>query len=441
MPPPPVTVSVPIERDVMEWDEYPGRLESKELVEVRARVSGYIDKVDFREGGIVKQGDLLFVIDPRPYEFELNRAEGEVGRAKARLALAETEFKRTKGLVPTAAASELELEERKADLAEAQAAVAVAEANAKTARLNVGFTQVRAPIGGRISRIYVTAGNLINGGEGETTLLTTIAALDPIYCYVDADERSVLRYQRLSRENKRVSARDAQIPAKLALLNETTFEHEGVIDFVDNRVDPTTGTLRARGVFANADGTMTPGLFGRLRIPGSAPYRTLLVSQAAVQADQGQHHVLTLDADNVVKITPVKLGSAFGALRAIESGLTGNERVIVNGLLRARPGGTVTPTEAPMPGADDAAGLATTREVMPTTAQARPDIAGQRGTPALRRRRRGRRRRPVRGAMKTGPLKRLLPAGVPRRVTGRVPALRPGHATAGLRRWCRLGRR
>jgi RND family efflux transporter MFP subunit len=297
MPPPPVTVATPIERDVMEWDEYPGRLEAAHLVEVRPQVSGSMASVHFKEGGIVQKGDLLFVIDPRPFEAELSRTRGEVGRAKARLALAETEFKRTKSLVPSAAASELELEERKANLGEAQAALQVAEANVKTADINLGYTKVHAEIGGRISRINVKPGNLVTGGGqgGEATLLTTIAALDPIYCYIDADERSVLRYQRLARENKRVSARDAQIPAKLALLNEATFEHEGVIDFVDNRVDPTTGTLRARGVFANGDGTMTPGLFGRLRIPGGAPYRTMLVAQAAVQADQGQHYVLTVD--------------------------------------------------------------------------------------------------------------------------------------------------
>jgi multidrug efflux system membrane fusion protein len=354
-PPASVTVALPINREVMEWDEYTGRLQAVESVEVRARVGGFIDSVGFAEGGTVTKGQPLFVIDPRPYQAELDRARGEVARAKAQLALAETEYKRTAQLVPTRAASELELEEKRADRDAAKANVAIADAAVATAELNVSFTKVTAPISGRISRIFVTAGNLITGGAqgGEATLLTRITSLNPMYCYVDADERSVLRYQRLRRENKRVSARDAKIPARLALLNEPEFAHEGVIDFVDNQVDPTTGTLRARGVFPNPDGEMTPGMFGRLRIPGAAPYRALLVAQSAIQSDQSQKYVLTVGDGNVVKVTPVTVGSAFGTLRAIERGLTGDERVIVNGLLRARPGAPVNPTEGPMPGEQD----------------------------------------------------------------------------------------
>lgn len=353
-PPAAVTVARPVDREVMEWDEYTGRLEATETVQVRARVSGFIDSVSFAEGGTVKKGQLLFVIDPRPYQAELDRARGEVARANAQLALAETEFKRTAQLVPTQAASELELDEKRADRDAAKATVSVAGAAVTAAELNVNFTQVTAPIDGRISRIYVTAGNLITGGSlgGEATLLTVITSLDPIYCYVEADERSVLKYQRLSRENKRVSARDAKIRARLRLDDETEFVHEGVIDFVDNRVDPTTGTLRARGVFPN-DGGMTPGLFGRVRIPGAAPYRALLVAEAAIQSDQNQKYVLTVDDADTVHITPVTPGSAFGNMRAITDGLTGGERVIVNGMLRARPGSPVKPTEGPMPGGQD----------------------------------------------------------------------------------------
>ena len=284
-PPAMVTVARPIDREVMEWDEYTGRLEAVETVEVRARVGGFIDSVSFTEGGTVKKGQLLFVIDPRPYQAELDRAQGEVARAQAQLALAETEFKRTSELVPSQAASELELDEKRADRDAAKAALAVAEATVTSTELNVKFTQVTAPIDGRISRIYVTPGNLISGGgqAGEATLLTVITSLDPIYCYVEADERSVLKYQRLSRERKRVSARDAKIPARLALLNEAEFAHDGVIDFVDNRVDPTTGTLRARGVFPNDDGVMTPGLFGRVRVPGTRirPYRPGVITPLA----------------------------------------------------------------------------------------------------------------------------------------------------------------
>ena len=371
-PPAAVTVAAPLHREVMEWDEYPGRLEAAHLVEVRPQISGSVESVHFTEGGIVKRGDLLFVIDRRPFQAEVARTEGEVDRAKARLALAQTEFKRTKGLVPTEAASELELEERRANLAEAQATLQVAQANLKTANLNLGYAEVRAEIGGRISRAYVKPGNLVTSGMGESTLLTTITSLDPIYCYVDADERSVLKYQRLSRENKRVSARDAQIPAKMALLNEDEFVHEGYIDFVDNRVDPTTGTLRARGVFPNPNGDMTPGLFGRMRVPGVEPYRTLLVAQSAIQADQGQHYVLVVDAENKVKINPVEIGASFGTLRSVTSGLSGDETIIVNGLLRARPGGTVAPTSGTMPGAEDAEKFAPMRPAssQPTTTTA-----------------------------------------------------------------------
>lgn len=357
-PPPPaaVTVARAIDREVMEWDEYTGRLRAVSQVKVRPRVGGFIDSVSFTEGGIVKEGQVLFVIDPRPYQAELDRARGEVAQAKALLALAETQFKRTAQLVPTRAASELELDEKRADRDAAKAAVSIAEAAVAAAELNVQYTQVTAPISGRISNIRVTRGNLVTGGGGqggEATLLTEIASLDPIYCYVDADERSVLKYQRLARENKRVSARDAKIPARLALLNEPEFVHEGVIDFVDNTVDPTTGTLQARGVFSNADGVMTPGLFGRVRIPGAAPYRTLLVAQAAIQSDQNQKYVLTVDDTDTVRITPVTLGTAFGNMRAIVSGLTRDERIIINGMLRARPGAKVTPAEAPMPGQQD----------------------------------------------------------------------------------------
>jgi RND family efflux transporter MFP subunit len=356
-PPPPVTVARPIEREVMEWDEYTGRLEAVETVEVRARVGGFIDSVSFKEGGTVTKGQPLFVIDPRPFQAELDRARGEVARAKAQLALAETEFKRAGQLVRTQAGSELELDEKRADRDAAKANLSVAQAAVTTAELNLGFTKVTAPIDGRISRIYVTAGNLITGGTqgGEATLLTVITSLNPMYCYVEADERSVLKYQRLSRERKRVSARDARIPARLALLNEPEFAHEGVIDFVDNRVDPTTGTLRARGVFPNDDGVMTPGLFGRVRIPGAAAYHAILVAESAIQNDQNAKYVMTVDDANVVHKTPITAGTAFGNMRAIESGLTGNERVIVNGMLRARPQAPVTPTEAPMPGEQDLA--------------------------------------------------------------------------------------
>ena len=368
-PPPPaaVTVARPVVRDVMEWDEYTGVLQPVSRVEVRPRVGGFIDSVSFTEGGLVKEGDVLFVIDARPYQAELDRARGEAARAKAQLALAETQFKRTTQLVPTKAASELELDERRADRDAARAVLDIANAAVTAAELNVQYTKVVAPIAGRVSNIRVTRGNLVTGGGGgaagqggggDADPLTTIESMDPMYCYVDADERSVLRYQRLARQNKRVSARDAKIRARLRMEDEENFVHEGVVDFVDNRVDRTTGTLQARGVFPNKDASLTSGMFARMRIPGAEPYRATLVAEAALQADQSKKYVLTLDDADVVHITPVTVGSAFGNMRAIESGLTGGERIIVNGMLRARPGSPVKPTEGPMPGEQDLAWFA-----------------------------------------------------------------------------------
>jgi RND family efflux transporter MFP subunit len=368
-PPATVTVSRPIDREVQEWDEYPGRLESTEIVEIRPRVSGYITSVNFKEGSIVQKGELLYVIDPRPYQAELERTQGELARSQAQLALGETEFKRVSGLVPTNAASEFELDEKRANRDQAKAALAVSQANVDAAQLNVEFTHIRAPITGRISRTMITGGNLVTGGGmAQATMLTTITSLDPIYCYFDADERSVVKYQRMVREKQRPDARNGgQVPAMLALLNEPDFSRSGTIDFIDNRINPATGTLRARGVFANPNGVMTPGLFGRVRVPGGPVYRTLLVPELSIQTDQNSKFVMTVDGENTVRVTPVTLGAQFGTLRAISKGLNGDERVIVNGLMKARPGSKVQPHEAPMPGADETM-LSTTRIVEPTTA-------------------------------------------------------------------------
>lgn len=373
-PPASVTVAHPIDREVMEWDEFPGRLFAKPMVEVRAKVGGYIQSIAFKEGSIVNKGDLLFVIETRPYEIELARTKGELGRAKAHLALAQTEFKRVQGLVPTEAASEIELDEKKANLADTEAAVVVAEANVEAAQLNLEYTHVRAEITGRISDTRINEGNLITAGQGNNPLLTTITSLDPIYCQINADERSVLKYQRLAQENKRPDVRkeNVRIPARLALLNEDEFDHIGYIDFVDNSVDPTTGTLGARGVFPNPGGEMTPGLFARMRVPGAAPYRTILISEQAIQNDQNAKFVLTVDEKLVVHRTPVTLGTLFGSLRAIQSGLTIDDQVVVNGLMRARPGMPVKAEVGPMPGASDAERFATTRVTEPTTAPTVP---------------------------------------------------------------------
>jgi membrane fusion protein, multidrug efflux system len=387
-PPAPVTVARPIQREVIEWDDYTGRLEASELVEVRARVNGFVQEANFEEGGMVKEGQVLFRIDARPFQAELAAAEAEATRNEAQVAFAANEFKRLEQLRPSGGASELELENARQSLRQAEAQLLGARARADSARYNVEWCNVTAPISGRISRRNVTPGNLINSGgsgSGNATLLTTIAKLDPIYAYMDVDEQSVLKYQRLSHEKKRVSAREEHIPIFLGLSSDEGFPHEGVIDFVDNRIDPETGTLRARGLFNNPfPHYLTPGLFARLRIPGSGRYSTLLVPDLAIGTDQDQRFLLIVKDDSTVDRRTVKLGAQFGRFRSIEEGLTLEDRVIINGLQRARPGAKVTATEAPLdasevpltaPGSPSTQSLPTTRHLpatrsVPTTAPA-----------------------------------------------------------------------
>jgi RND family efflux transporter MFP subunit len=384
-PPAPVTVARPIQREVIEWDEYTGRLQATETVEVRARVSGFLEKTDFEEGSIVKAGQLLFVIDARPFQAELAKAQAEVARAQAQEAYAANEFKRIEPLRSTGGASETEVENARQKWLEAQAEVASAQAQVRSAQLNVEFCQVRAPISGRISRKEVTAGNLITGGgigQGNATLLTVITSLDPIYAYIDVDEQSVLKYQRLSQEKKRVSAREMRIPIFMGLSSEEGFPHEGVVDFVDNRIDPDTGTLRGRGVFSNPfPHYLTPGLFARVRIPGSGRYVTLLVPDMAVGTDQDQRFVLVVMDDGTVDRRPVKLGSQFGRFRSIEEGISVEDRVIINGLQRARPGTKVNATETVLdasevpltaPGSPSTQSLPTTRRLPATRSVVSP---------------------------------------------------------------------
>ena len=344
-PPPAVTIARPVEREVIEWDEYTGHLDAVESVEVRARVSGLVVGALFQEGAVVQAGELLLEIDVRPFQAELDSRLADVARSEAQLALVEIELKRVEG-ISAGARTENELDTASANVQQAQAVVAGAKAAVDAARLNVEWCKVFAPISGRIGRKYVTPGNLITGGGGQATLLTSITSVDPIYCYVDTDERSVLRYQRLAQQGKRISARDARIPCFLALSDEKGFPHQGEVDFVDNRVDPSTGTIRARGVFANPDGRLIPGYFARVRVPGSGRYKTLLVPDAAVTTDLGQKQLLVVRADNTVEARPVELGPLFGELRAVQSGIDPDDRIIINGLLQARPGSKVAPSES-----------------------------------------------------------------------------------------------
>ncbi len=357
-PPPTPTVSVvqPIEREVVEWDEYIGRLESPETVEIKARVSGYLDKVHFKEGKEVKKGDLLFTIDRRPYQAEFDRAEAEFERAQNQADLAKNDAERAKRLIATKAISEEDFDTKSKVYSSTLAAVKSAKAALDSAKLNLEFTEIRSPIDGRASRALTTEGNLVSGGGAGAgaTLLTTVVSLDPLYLYGDADERSILKYLRLAKEGKRVSARDSDIPAEMALSDEEGFPHKGIMDFVDNRVDPTTGTMRARGVFANTDHSLSPGLFGRIRIPGSGKYSALLIPDKALSSDQSLKFVYVVNAEKKIEFRPVKVGPMTDGLRIVKEGITAKDQIVVEGLLLVRPGVVVEtkPWVAPVqPGA------------------------------------------------------------------------------------------
>ncbi|NOT55127.1 MAG: efflux RND transporter periplasmic adaptor subunit [Deltaproteobacteria bacterium] len=352
-PPPPafpplvVTVSQPVEREVIDHDEYTGRTAAVEEVEVRARVSGYLIKVNFTEGAEVRKGDLLYRIDPRPFQATLDATKGQVAQWEAKRARAEADVARNQRLLPKGAASQKDLDTATSDLGEARAAIQSAQAVIEQATLSLEFTRVTAPISGRISRTAITEGNLVTA---DSTLLTTIVSVHPMYAYFDVDERSMLRYQQLTRERKQHNARAPRVPVLLQLANEDGFPHAGEIDFIDNRVDPTTGTIRTRGVFPNTDRILSPGLFVRVRIPGGDAYKALLVTDRALGTDQGQKYVWVVNDQKVVEyrvITPGPLQS--DGLRVIRSGLKAGEWVIVNGLQRARPGVTVEPRQAEMP--------------------------------------------------------------------------------------------
>ncbi len=348
-PAPAVTVAQPIAKDVVEWDEYTGRLEAVQTVEIRARVNGYISQVNFKDGAKVKKGDLLYVIDPRPYVAERDRTAAEVDRSRAQLELSKNDLSRAEGLFKSHFISAAEYDTRSKNVRQLEAALRSAEAALQAAKLNVEFTQVRAPIDGRISRTLKTLGNLVNGGNsGEATLLTTIVSVDPIYVYVDADEQSVLKYRRLAREGLRESARYGPIPMELELADEKNFPHKGYTDFVEPRLDPTTGTIRARGVFSNENDQLSPGFFVRVRIHGSGTYPALLISDVAIGVDQEKKFVLVVNSDNMAEYRAVIPGAFIEGLRVIQQGLKPGDWVIVNGLQRVLPGIKVNPEKVSM---------------------------------------------------------------------------------------------
>ena len=343
-PAPTVSVANPLEREVVEWDEYTGRLEAVDFVEVRARVSGYLQSVEFDEGELVEKGQLLFVIDPRPFTAVLEQSQAELQQARASLNLAQKRLQRGEELRRQRAISTEDYDIRANEQRAAAAAVAAARARVSAAELDMSFTKVTAPIDGRISRYNVSVGNLISGGSDQSTLLTTIVSLNPIYCTFEASERDFLKYARLARSGQRASSREVRNPVYLQLADEEGFPHLGYMDFVDNRIDPNTATIQGRAVFENTeDRLLTPGLFARLRLLGSSRYTALQIPDEAVGSQQAQKFVMVVNAENQVQVRPIQTGPIVDGLRVIRSGLSKDDQVIVKGLMRARPGTQVTP--------------------------------------------------------------------------------------------------
>ena len=357
-PPPPVTVAQPVKRTVTDWDEFTGRFEAIQEVQVRARVGGFVNSVEFKDGAIVRAGDLLYIIDPRPFEAVALQAEGQLADARAKGELAKRDLERGLNLVQTSAVSEQVVDQRRQALQAARAAETQAEGALKAAQLNVEFTHVVAPITGRVSRHLVTPGNLVQGSEGGATLLTSIVSLDPIYIYFDVDEATYQRNSRLWFEGKRPSSRDTPNPVQVTLTGETKPSHEGKMDFLDNRLDVSTATLRSRAIIPNKDLSILPGQFGRVRIIGSSPYEALLIPDTAVATDQSRKIVFVVKEDNTVEARPVVLGPLDEGLRVIREGLKAEDHVIVDGLQRARVGAKVTPKMAQAPAGDKPAGVA-----------------------------------------------------------------------------------
>jgi multidrug efflux system membrane fusion protein len=344
-PPPPVTIGKPITKEIIEWDEYTGRTDAVESVDIRPRVSGYIDNITFRAGDRVYKGDLLFVIDPRPYQAALDQASAQLRQAQANQQLQDANFARQDRLRQSGVIAKEDYDTALSNKNQSAAQVLSNNAAVELAKLNLTFTQVTSPINGRISREQVTVGNLV---QADSTLLTNIVSVDPIYAYFNVDERSVLNYQQLIRSGKMQDARSASVPVYLQLENETTFPHQGVIDFVNNQFNSSTGTLQVRGVFPNANAFLTPGSFVRVRVAAGPTHEAILVTDRAIGTDQGTKFVLVIDDQNVVGVKPVVLGPEVEGLRVVRSGLKGDEQIIINGIVNARPGSKVNPQPGDM---------------------------------------------------------------------------------------------
>ena len=344
MPPAPeVSVAQVLNKDVSRWDEFTGRVTAIETVELRPRVSGYVHQVAYKEGQEVKKGDVLFVIDPRPYKARLSQAEADVERARAEARLAQMQDKRAETLVEAKAISREEFETRRAASTQGNAAVRAAEAALDNARLDLQFATVRSPIDGRAGRALVTEGNL---ATADTTLLTTVVSQDPVFVYFESDEQSFLRYQELARKGERAAT---QNPVRVGLATEQGYPHEGTVDFVDNQVDPSTGTIRARAVLKNPDRMFTPGLYARVQLQGTGQFKAMLVDDKAVLTDQDRKYVYVLGEKNAATRKDIKLGPMIDGLRVVTSGLAPSDKVIVHGVQKVFfPGMPVSPKQIAM---------------------------------------------------------------------------------------------
>ncbi len=345
-PPPPVTVAKPVVKDIMEWDDFTGRFEAVEDVNIRARVSGYLKEVHFEEGTLVKVGDLLFSIDPRTYQATLDEAKSSLKVAQAALNFATQELKRAETLVERGNISRSTLDERRETFAAATAQIEGAKAAIARAQLDLEFTEIRAPIAGRISNKQISVGNLVNANE---TVLTNIVSLDPIHFYFDVDERSYLAYARMAKNGTRASGRVTPYQVRVSLADEREAVREGRLDFVDNRIDQSTGTMRGRAIFPNPDLLLQPGLFGRISIPGSPLYQGILIPDEAIGSDQDRRIVYVVDESAAVSAQVIRPGPRIDGYRVVRKGLTGEETLVVKGLMRVRPGVTVDPQLSELP--------------------------------------------------------------------------------------------
>jgi RND family efflux transporter MFP subunit len=349
-PPLPVTVSYPVEAEVTDYADFTARTAAPDSVEVRAHVWGYLERVNFKEGALVKKGDVLFELDPAPYQALVDQAKAKVRQSEALLAYDDAEYERNRLLVTSGAVTRQDVEKSAAAKGVDSANIAADKAQVRSRELDLGYTRVIAPISGRASRYAVTVGNLIQSGDqGGGTLLTTIVSVDPMYAYFDVDERTVLRVSQLIAEGKASRHEEVAIPVWLGLANEVGHPHRGTINFIDNQVNAKTGTLKVRGVFPNKDEALRPGYFARVRVPIGVPHKAVLVTERALDTDQGQKVVYVVDGNSRVVSRPVRLGQLHDGLREVTDGLRPGERVIVTGLQQVRPGLTVEPSLVDMP--------------------------------------------------------------------------------------------